>query len=199
MNKPAANPITKKSSRAHFRQIRKEISIESKCLLDSALFSNIASHPEFLNAKTVLCYYPVKSEPNILPLIRHALLKGKKVAFPISHPESSTLTFHVVDSLSDLSVGTYDIPEPPTDAQQVCDFRNSICIVPALAYDGKGNRLGYGRGYYDRFLKDFDGVSVLPIYSLLFSDLLPTDENDQKVDIIITEEGVAYVNERKHE
>ena len=198
MNKPV-NPITKKASRAHFRRVRKDISSESRCLLDSALFSNIASHPAFLNADTVLCYYPVKSEPNILPLIRHALSNGKKIAFPISHPESSTLTFHRVESISDLTVGTYDIPEPPAYAPQVCEFNKSICIVPALAFDSNGNRLGYGGGYYDRFLKSFNGVSILPIYSLLFSEFLPTDENDQKVDIIITEEGVAFVNEKKHE
>ena len=70
---------------------------------------------------------------------------------------------------------------------------DTLCILPALAYDAQGNRLGYGGGYYDRFLSNFAGTSVLAIYSFLYADSLPTDNFDKQADKIITEKGVLDI------
>ncbi|MBP3370790.1 MAG: hypothetical protein J6L85_08565 [Clostridia bacterium] len=66
---------------------------------------------------------------------------------------------------------------------------NTICIVPALAIDRDGYRLGYGKGYYDRFLCDFEGVSIVPIHSSLVCERLPRNNTDIQVKIIVTETG----------
>lgn len=197
MNKTDEITSHKNNSRAHFKRIRQEISNEGRYLLDTAIISNVASLPEFCAAKTILCYYPVRNEPNILPLIKHSMKIGKAVAFPISHADTATLTFHKVSNLSALSIGCYGIPEPDNRAAAVENFENTICIVPALSYDSRGYRLGYGGGYYDRFLKGYTGISVLPIYSVLYSENLPIDKYDRPVDIIITEKGVAFSHEKR--
>ncbi|MBQ8850359.1 MAG: 5-formyltetrahydrofolate cyclo-ligase [Clostridia bacterium] len=179
----------KERSRAHFFEQRKSISNESRFLLDTALFSNAAALPQFKEANTLLCYYPIKGEPNILPLVRHAQALGKAIAFPISHIKERRLSFHVLSDLSELVIGAYGIPEPPCELPVVTSFANSLCLVPALAFDKSGYRLGYGGGYYDRFLPDFNGVSLGLAYSAFFVDRLPVEDHDSTVDIIITENG----------
>ena len=190
-------PQQKKLARAHFLEIRKNISNESRSLLDSALFSNAASEQAFLNADKLLCYYPVRGEPNVLPLVRYALELGKTIAFPISHVKERQLSFHVLSDLSELIVGAYGLPEPPAELPVIKDFTNTLCLVPALAFDKNGKRLGYGGGYYDRFLSDFCGISLGLSYSDFFVDELPTDKYDATVDIIITEKGGYYPYDKK--
>lgn len=189
MIKEITDAAQKDLSRAHFFEIRKSISTESRFLLDTALFSNTANLSEFKSAKTVLCYYPIKGEPNILPLIRHAQNEGKIIAFPISHVKERRLSFHILSDLSELSIGAYGIPEPPSELPELTSFSDSICLVPALAFDKIGRRLGYGGGYYDRFLSQFSGVKLGLAYSNFYVDLLPAEKHDATVDIIITEEG----------
>ena len=181
----------KPTVRSHFRAIRKEISEDRKSSLDSALVSIISELPEFISADTLLMYYPVRNEPNILSLTKIALSLGKRVAFPISHTESHTLTFHCIGDLSDLNIGAYGIPEPDHSLPMITEFSCSICIVPGMSFDKSRHRLGYGGGYYDRFLAEYDGYSIGATYSLLLADELPTDEYDLAVDKVITEEGVV--------
>ncbi len=199
MNKLKKEAIEKSKSfsRNHFKGIRDGISDESKNLLDTALCLNAADLVDFKNAECLLCYYPVRGEPDILPLVKHAWELQKKVAFPISHVASKEISFHIVNDLSELSRGAYRIPEPNEGLPKITDFSNSICIIPGLAFDSHGHRLGYGGGFYDRFLSKYNGVSVMLAYSALFAEDLPTDENDQAVDIIITEKGEFFSSEKR--
>ncbi len=185
-------PTRKSGLRKRFLAIRKELSNESRALLDSALFSNTVTLPEFKNSKALLCYYPIKGEPNIIPLIKYAQSAGKQIAFPISHESERRLSFHVVSDMSELIRGTYGIPEPPESAPELTDFDGVFCLVPALAFSKSGQRLGYGGGYYDRFLSGFNGVSAGLCYSNFFVNKLPTEEHDIALDIIISEKGVFF-------
>jgi len=196
MNKETNSIKEKYISRDHFLSVRRSISTESRSLLDAALFSNTAALPQFKEAKVLLCYYPINGEPNIIPLARHALSLGKKVAFPISHVKEKRLSFHVINDISCLKIGAYGIPEPPIELPEVTDFSYALCIVPALAFDANGYRLGYGGGYYDRFLSEFDGISLGLTYSFFYVDSVPTETHDASVDIIITEKGEAFIGEK---
>ena len=187
----------KKSARSHFLALRKNISDESRFLLDSAIFSNAALLPEYLKASTILCYYPIRREPNILPLIRHSQMLGKTVAFPISHVDERRLSFHAISDLSELTMGAYGIPEPPAELPEIADFTDALCLVPALAFDVNGRRLGYGGGYYDRFLSNFQGISIGLAYSSFFVDTIPAEPHDATVDIIITENGGYFPYEKR--
>ncbi|MBE6667480.1 MAG: 5-formyltetrahydrofolate cyclo-ligase [Ruminococcaceae bacterium] len=179
----------KKELRSAFRKLRTSVSETDKQLLDIALCDNIINSQEFKKAKTVLCYFPYGSEPNILPIAEKALSDGKQVAFPITDKGNSKMSFHTLSSLDNTVTGAYGIKEPHKSAPLTKSDTDTLCIVPALAYDSNGNRLGYGGGYYDRFLSEFVGFSILAIYSFLYTDTLPTDSFDIKVDKIITEKG----------
>ncbi len=187
----------KSTSRKHFRELRQSISVESKYLLDTALVSNTAILEAFQNAETILCYYPVRGEPNILPLARYAQSQGKKIAFPISHIKERRLSFHTVSDISELVGGSYGIPEPPIKNTEVTDFSNTFCIVPAMAIGKNGQRLGYGGGYYDRFLSSYNGVSAGLVYSFFLVDAVPAEKHDVALDIIITEKGASFINGKK--
>ena len=120
------------------------------------------------------------------------------MAFPISDPKTCTLSFRLVSSLSELSPGAYGIFEPTADAPFAENDFLTLCVVPAVSFDRFGFRLGYGKGFYDRFLADFHGKSVGLIDSRLLTDSLPRDEFDKSVDLIITEreEWIPYeINE----
>ena len=185
----------KKEQRALCRKMRKEISESKRQVYDKILFDKVTSLDEFCRASVVLAYYPVNSEINTLPIIECALREGKRVALPISSTEDHTLTFRFINSLDELVVGAYSIPEPPSDATLFANEKNSLCIVPGLSFDREGNRLGYGKGFYDRFLADFNGVTLGLCYSEFLLEKIPTDENDRKVNIVVSDTEEVYIHE----
>ena len=148
---------------------------------------------EFLNCDLLLAYYPIKSEASVLPLVKLALELGKPVAMPISIKESYSLDFRIIGSLDEMKIGAYAIPEPDACAPRAAPTEKSLCIVPALAFDIKGNRLGYGKGFYDRFLSEFKGCSIGITFSELLSDSLPIDQNDIAIDTVVTDKIIQKV------
>ena len=107
------------------------------------------------------------------------------------------MTFHFVSDLSELTTGNYGIPEPP--AENPCySGESALCVVPALSYDRLGHRIGYGGGYYDRFLSTFTGESCGFVYRELLAPALPREPHDMAVSYIITEKEVLRA-ERKEQ
>lgn len=193
------SPIDPKNQKATLRkaflQQRSEMVEDEHTRVSEALVAALAKHPDFLKAQTILLYYPIRKELSILPLAEKAFSLGKAVAFPISDPKTCTLSFHRVSSLSELSEGTYGIPEPRLDAPVFDNNSLTLCVVPALSFDRCGYRLGYGKGYYDRFLTTFRGKSVGLVPSSFLSDSLPHDNYDKRVDLIFTERGELIPDE----
>ncbi len=183
----------KASARKHFSKLRRELSAECRQIYDNALVNNIVALPEFEQCGTLLLFHPTKNEPDLLKLVSLALSCGKQVAFPISNTDTLTLDFRMVNSLDELVLGNYGIAEPRQDAPDARIDDQTLCIVPALAYDIHGYRIGYGKGYYDRFLKAFRGVSLGAVYNGFLCNTLPIDSNDMAVDIIITQTGVIHL------
>ena len=99
-------------------------------------------------------------------------------------------------SLDELTIGSFSVPEPLAEAPL---YRNdsslTVCVIPALAYDGQGYRLGYGKGYYDRFLTDFSGTRIGVGYQMLMLEQVPHNRFDLKADLIVTEKGVRITSE----
>ncbi len=185
----------KKTARSALLAQRMQLDAAFKKEAECELCKIISSLDEFDRCQTLLLYHPTKNEPDLTPLFSIAKEQGKQVAFPISNKCDLTLTFGLVESLFELSEGSYNISEPSQDARTAEINEKTLCIVPALAYDTRGFRLGYGKGYYDRFLKDFSGISLGAVFSAFLADRLPTDKNDIPVDIIITETGAILKNE----
>ena len=183
----------KKEKRALYRKKRRDIPKEQKEMLDRILFEKFVSLKEFCNADIILAYYPVNEEINTIPIIEYALSQKKRVAFPVSSKADHTLTFRFVSSLEELECGAYSIPEPPECAEIFNNESGALCIVPGLIFDRAGNRLGYGKGFYDRFLSGFNGDAVGLCYTDFLLDSLPIDKNDRTVDIVLSDTEEVYL------
>ena len=142
-------------------------------------------------------YYPLKNEVDIRPALEKLLKKeGRRVYLPRCVKGSQGLMdYYEISSLSDLEEGSFGVMEPKAECRIEKDFsQNTVCIVPAIAYDKEGHRIGYGKGYYDRFLRGFKGTKIGVVFSELVFDCLPRGKYDNAVDIIITEKGVVIAD-----
>ena len=178
--------------RKELMAIRNAIADDERSLAERAMISKLLSLASFRFAETILLYYPIKNEPDLLRLAEAVVKMGKRIAFPLCHTESCTLTYHYVTSVEDLTDGTYGTKEPKNDAPLYIPdkSKSDVILVPGISFDKEGYRLGYGKGYYDRFLSDFGGTQIGVTFHKLFEDSLPRGRYDRKVDIILTEKGV---------
>lgn len=184
-------------------QIKKELrknlkakrrNIEKKQLSDEFIRENLICSDLYLDAQQILFYACLDDEINVDDCITDALVLGKMVALPVCTDDKGNMDFYYIHSLTDLKSGFFGVREPdPEKCEMVTDFTNSVCIVPAIAYDKKGYRLGYGKGYYDRFLKNNALISVGLCYNELIEDNLPRDEYDVSVNYIVTQNGLIVV------
>ncbi len=176
--------------RAVYRKKRASLTDTEREINDAELCHRVTETDAYRNAASILLYFPMKNEIDVKPIMEKALLDGKKVAFP-KCGKNGEMNFHYVKSENDLTPGAYGIFEPSADLP-IFDLAESlaVCIVPGLVFDAEGYRVGYGGGYYDRFLAKFKGVSIAPVRRGFMSNKpLPRDEFDRKCDILILAEG----------
>ncbi len=182
-------------SKAELRRILKErraaIDPADKKELDRAIVEQIAASEVFASASMLLLYVPIGSEINLLPLVRIARQKGLPIAFPRTDPDTNTMQFYFLVEDARLSEGAYGIPEPPTNAPLCTPDGQALCILPGLSFDLLGNRLGYGKGYYDRYLVGFPGVTLGAVYSHMVLKSVPTDAHDIPAHLLVTEKGMC--------
>ena len=188
--------MNKQELRADCRQRRAAIPPDGKKKLDQLICKNIAETTEFQKAKTVLLYVPVKGEINLLPLVAICRQAGKEVGFPVSMSDGS-LMFRSPTSDEDMAAGAFGIPEPTQTAKPSTLNEHTLCILPALTFDPQGNRLGYGKGFYDRFLESFQGMKMGAVYEKLMVPTVPTEAHDLPVDIVVHEKGVMRIRSEK--
>lgn len=154
----------KRHLRQEARRKRDALAAADRKATDGAIAAVVAGCRAFADASTVLVYYSVGSEVDTHGLIDRALQAGKVVALPRCRRESHTMDWHAITTTADLAPGLGGIPEPRDDASTLIDPRElgttALALVPGLIFDHRGYRLGYGGGYYDRFLSDFPGVSL---------------------------------------
>lgn len=174
--------------------IEKRKNIEKKSEKDEFIRENLICNDLYLNAKQILFYASLDDEINIDECIVDALMLGKKVALPLCTDSEGNMKFYYISSLDDLTYGHFGVREPdPKKCVEVLDFTDSICIVPALAYSKKGYRLGYGKGYYDRFLKNYNSLSIGLCYNEFVLNDLPVGEFDIPVNFVITENSIIAI------
>lgn len=179
--------MTKQEMRAAVKAKRAKILPEEKEQRDRAIVEQIAASQEFLSASSLLIYAPQKDEINLLPLIRLARQQGIPVGFPRCDTQSTTIAFYTLEPDKKLIRGAYQIPEPPLDAPPCPIDEHTLCILPGLTFDPMGGRLGYGKGYYDRFLETFPGVRAAAVYESLLVKRVPTEAHDRPVALLFTE------------
>ena len=186
----------KSELRRIFKEKRKRL--VDKAHKDELICKRLLSSSLYKNADLILCYASLETEISTDSIIRSAVAEGKRVALPLCIDKNGNMKFYLINSLSDISEGAFGIKEPNAEkCGSVEDFTNSICIVPALSIDRNGYRLGYGKGYYDRFLKNYSSISVGLCYNEFISKDLPIDEFDKAVDYIASEDKIISVKEDK--
>lgn len=185
--------MDKKQIRKELFEKRKHIPKDRKAIYDKEISNKITQTDYFKNAKQVLVFASCGDEFDTRYIIEKCRMENKSVFYPLCIDKQGEMKFLKVDSNEDLQNGMYDIPEPKSTCDEYKPEQNDLIIVPCLSVDNNGYRIGYGKGYYDRFLKDFNGVSICPCYHELLTDSLPTDEYDVKINILITEKFTKEV------
>ena len=174
-----------------YKDKRKNLPLEQKKKMDEAICKRFLSLSSYRYADTILVYSPIKGEIDTMPIVCDAWAKGKKVAFPRCI-DGNRMVYHYVTSEQQLENGMYGIREPSAELPLYtsAQFEHAICILPAIVYDERCYRLGYGKGYYDRFLSEFNGIKAGLIYSDFIVKEIPNGRFDLKSDVVITEKGV---------
>ena len=169
--------------------------LENTVEADAAIAEILFSSEKYIKSDTILIYDSLDDEISTDCIINRALADGKRVALPFCTDREGNMDFYIIESISQLVSGSFNVREPDVNlCERLDNFDNSVIIVPGLLFDKKGNRLGYGRGYYDRFLSRNRIFSVGLCYDEMLSDSVPNDSNDRKVDMIITQSGIIRCN-----
>lgn len=179
--------------REEYKERRREMPIEERHRRDEAICRVVEGLVSFRYAEYVLLYAATEGEIDVNPIAELALEKGKKVCFPRCDKRTHTMTYHIVNSLDELAVDSYGLLEPAEDAPMYEPERDTgaaVCFVPGLVYDKAGYRLGYGKGFYDRYLSAFSGCTIGVVYSDYILPVVPRGRFDMSVDILLTEKGV---------
>jgi 5-formyltetrahydrofolate cyclo-ligase len=168
---------------------------DARAAASAAITARIVALPSFAAARTVLLTLSFRSEWDTLPLIGIALAAGKNVAAPRVNRATRMLELHaLVDPPRDLVVGAYGIPEPSPGAEAVAPESIDWVLVPGVAFDQAGRRLGYGGGYYDRLLPLLDRASrVAGAFDVQLVDRVPSAPHDIRVGVIVTESRTLIV------
>ena len=186
----------KKELRQKYRALRDSFGEEFIKNASKNACENLQKCTEFQSADIILLYYPIKNEISPLGIFELCLKMGKKIAFPVCQTETSDLVFRKVTSLHDLAPSDFGISEPSSDCEMITPTENTLCLVPALIFSKKGHRLGYGKGFYDRFLQNFKGKSAGFSYDALLLDAIPYEIHDIPLDLIITESEVLKIAQK---
>ena len=172
---------------------RKEVIGEKSQLIADKLLS----FHLFKRAEVVMFYAIKGNEVDTRGMIRYALREGKRVIVPITKlSEGRLLSSEILDYDSELEVGRYGIPEPKSQFVRPVDPKEiDLVIVPGVAFDRRGYRIGYGGGFYDRFLKELGpGTRSIGLaFEFQLCAEIPNSENDVPVDFIISEERIYEV------
>ena len=178
----------KATLREKYRNVRTAMTEDEKNGYDKAIAEQVRRLWQYEKNDTLLIYVSTPIEVDTHAIIKQALENGKKVAVPRCVTGTRNREFYYIRSLDDLKPGAFGVLEPvPEKAEQMTDFSRGLCIVPAFSYDWSGFRLGYGKGYYDRFLSRFEGNIIGICYSSCVQRSLPHGRFDRPVELLVTE------------
>ncbi len=170
----------KQALRRELIALRKELPAEERRAADERIFTQLK--PLLDRAGAVFTYVSTRFETDTRRVIDYCFEKGIPLAVPVSGDKE--MRFYFIKRWEELAEGRFNIPEPINRGREAVSDESSLCIVPALSADESGLRLGYGGGYYDRFLPEFRGKSAVISYNAL-RRVIPAEEHDIRADISI--------------
>lgn len=189
----------KKQIRTANLNIRNSLSKEKNLTCSHAIMEKVVSHYDFSHAAELLIYVNYGSEVNTKGIISYGLMLGKRIYCP-KVLEDGKMEFYEIHFPEELETGYKGILEPKEleERKWQASEANALMILPGAAFDKKGHRIGYGGGYYDRFIENsnFAGIKMALAYSFQVEDEIFFEVHDEKVDLIITENEI-YLCEDK--
>jgi len=180
------NTIRKKILSMRNRQ-KKDVKLNK----DAAIKKRLLSLPEVRKAKIVLCYVSIKGEVKTDDMIPECLEHGKRILVPFLDDKKEAIMISEIKDLDELSPGAFGIPQPKNPKEFSLE-KIDLIVVPGIAFDRRGNRVGYGSGFYDRFLKKLKkGIPTVALaYDFQIVKEIPTNGMDVRVHKIVTEKEI---------
>lgn len=181
----------KREIRKQYKNLREQMSGEKVIKLSGQICRNLLESDLFFEAQYIYAYYPLGNEADIRPVIEAAWKDGKRVAFPKVFGD--TMRFFEIKNFYQLSPGTFGVMEP----EESCpvDWESPLVLTPGVAFDRSGNRMGFGKGYYDRYFGDRPEAVMLGVaYELQIAEKIPVSRYDRTLHGVVTENGVFVLN-----
>ena len=181
----------KATLRTVFLAQRRSLSPRQVSTWSEQAISRLRSLPEFTGARAYLVYLASKdNELDTLPFVEDLIREGRVVLVPVGGKER-TLVWSRIESLAEATPSTFGILEPRSECiRPVEPPAGSLAVVPGIVFTRDGGRIGYGAGYYDRFLAGFEGVKIGLAYEAQLAAAIPMEPHDVPLDIVVTEVAV---------
>lgn len=183
---------TKSEIRKRILEARGALTQDEVVAKSDAILQKVLKTPEYMEADNILLYADYNREVMTRGIFEDAMMRKKRVYFPKSDKFTNAMTFYQTLSVKQLEKGYMGIPEPKENPQLCYKFNaneDTLVIVPGVAFDMAGFRLGYGKGYYDKFLSNRRQLSTMALaFACQIVEELPSEPHDIKMDKIVTEE-----------
>jgi 5-formyltetrahydrofolate cyclo-ligase len=180
-------PTTKSALRQAMRGELQALSREQKTSAARHIRAKLVDLPVWISAKSVLLFAPRQDEPDIWPLAELGLQAGKRIALPRFVSESGSYEAAVIcHPGNDVQAGRYGILEPSAFCSVADPKRLDLVLVPGLAFDWHGHRLGRGKGFYDRLLATVSGKTCGVAFDIQLTSALPIEPHDVRLNCILT-------------
>ena len=183
----------KKEIRLKNKINRDQMTEEDCCQRSIKICHRIMNTRLYQEAKYVYGYYPLGNEVSLIPVMEDCLCQGKKLALP--RVEGNQIVFYEITSLNQVKEGCFHVMEPITSRKM--QQEQALVLTPGVAFDKNGNRIGYGKGYYDRYFHSYPGLIRLGVaYQSQVEEHIPVEETDVKLQYLITECKMIEINAR---
>jgi len=185
--------LDKKTLRKKVLENRAKLSKNEVLEYSEIIANKLYETDYYKNAKRIMAFVSFRDEIHTHDIIKTSLEKGKSVAVPVTIPETKELIASELHDFSELEIGYYDILTPKKEFIRIVNPSNiDLVLVPGVVFAEDGYRIGYGGGYYDRFLLKINNnaVKIGLAFDLQVVDKVPYEEFDIPVDLIITEKRI---------
>lgn len=176
--------IRRKNKEKRSKISRAEVGQKSSAAAKVFILSEI-----YKDAKCIMLYSPLGNETDTSEIIESAFCDGKKIVLPVTDQNSGQLTPVIVTKNTTFKKGAFSVSEP-IGAEKAKTSEIDVVVVPGIAFDKKGNRIGFGKGCYDKLLYCMSAIKVGFCYDFQVLDEIPSDGHDIKMDYLITEKGL---------
>lgn len=185
--------MDKKTLRQQLFSRRETLSSEYYAAANQDIVAKVLNSQAFKECQTIFLYHGVGHELDTQPLIATALSLNKTVALPRVH-RKGVIKAHRYQMGDKMEVSSFGIPEPLLDSPVLAPQDIDLVILPCVTTNERGERLGYGGGFYDRFLPQTNATILLPYFEKLLTDNIPLEAHDQFPDIVLTENSIHIIH-----